>query len=75
VGVEGGVAEIGNTRAGFQGPRERRLGGGLDVSVRLGERFALFAAWHVRRVENRGFRAGEDGVDHVLRLELTRSFR
>lgn len=75
VGVEGGVAEIGNTRAGFQGPRERRVGGGLDVSVRVGERLSLFAAWQVRRVENRGFRAGEDGVDHVLRLELTGSFR
>jgi hypothetical protein len=75
VGVEGAVAEIGNTRAGFQGPRERRVGGGVDVSVRLGERFSLFATWQVRRVENRGFQAGEDGVDHLVRVELTGSFR
>lgn len=75
LGVQGGVTEVGNTREGFQGPRERRVGGGVDVSVRLGERVSLFAAWQVHRVENRGFRAGEDGVDHLVRVELTGSFR
>jgi hypothetical protein len=26
-------------------------------------------------VKNRNFRAGDDGIDHLVRVEVTRSFR
>jgi hypothetical protein len=68
-------AIIGNTAFNFTGPQERRLGGALDVSYRVWDRYALFAQYMVSDVKNRNFRAGDDGIDHLLRVELTRSFR
>ena len=55
--------------------QEKRFGGGVDVSYRFADRYSIFAQWLVSDVKNRQFRAGDDGVDHLLRLELTRSFR
>jgi hypothetical protein len=68
-------AIIGSTVHGFQGPQERRLGGGVDVSYRFWDRYSLYAQYMVSDVKNRRFRAGEDGFDHLVRLEVTRSFR
>jgi Capsule assembly protein Wzi len=68
-------AIIGSTVNSFQGPQEERLGGGLDVSFRFWGRYSLFAQYLVSDVKNRRFVAGEDGLDHLVRLELTRSFR
>ena len=51
------------------------MGGGIDVSWRFWERYSLFAQYLVSSVKNRHFSAGEDGFDHLVRLELTRSFR
>ena len=44
-------------------------------AYRFWDRYALFAQYLVSDVKNRQFRAGDDGVDHLVRLELTRSFR
>ena len=45
------------------------------VSYRSWERYSLFAQYLVSDVKNRQFRAGDDGFDHLIRLEVTRSFR
>jgi len=75
LGVEFDRAIIGSTVNAFSGPQEKRLGGGIDLSYRFWDRYALFAQYLVSDVKNRGFRAGDDGIDHLVRLELTRSFR
>ena len=75
IGLDVERALIGSTVNGFPGPQEKRLGGGVDVSWRFGDRYSIFAQWLVSDVKNRQFRAGDDGVDHLVRLELTRSFR
>ena len=74
LGLEVNRAVIGSTVAGFVGPKERRLGGGIDASYRFWDKYALFAQYQLVDVENRNFRAGDDGLDHLLRFELTRSF-
>ena len=56
-------------------PHESRIGGGIDVSYRFWQRYSLFAQYLVSDVKNRQFRAGDDGFEHLVRLELTRSFR
>jgi hypothetical protein len=75
LGVDIDRAIIGSTTFNFTGPQEKRLGGGLDASYRFWDRYALFAQYLVSDVKNRNFRAGDDGIDHLLRVELTRSFR
>lgn len=68
-------AVIGSTVTGSSGPQEKRVGGGIDVSYRFWGNYALFAQYLISDVENRRFRPGDDGFDHLVRLELTRSFR
>ena len=75
LGVDIDRAVIGSTVINFPGPQERRLAGGIDVSYRFWDRYSLFAQYLVSDVKNRHFRAGDDGFDHLVRLELTRSFR
>ena len=75
LGLEIDRAVVGSTVAGFTGPKERRLGGGLDLSYRFWKRYSIFAQYQVMDVKNRNFKPGDDGLDHLLRLELTRSFR
>jgi hypothetical protein len=75
LGVDLDRAIIGSTTFNFAGPQEKRFGGGIDVSYRFWDRYALFAQYMVSDVKNRGFKAGDDGVDHLVRLEVTRSFR
>lgn len=75
LGLEVDRAVIGNTSAGHPEPKERRTGGGIDLSYRFWDRYSLFAQYLVADVENRNFKSGDDGVDHLLRFELTRSFR
>jgi Capsule assembly protein Wzi len=75
VGFQAERAKIGSTVDGFQGPQEKRLGGGIDISWRFWDRYTLFAQYLVNDVKNRQFRSGDDGLDHLVRLELTRSFR
>lgn len=52
-----------------------QLGGGIDVSYCSWERYSLFAQYLVSDVKNRQFRPGDNGLDHLIRIELTRSFR
>ncbi len=68
-------AIIGNTANNFSGPQEERLGGGIDISYRFWDRYSVFAQYLVSDVKNRRFVAGDNGLDHLVRLELTRSFR
>src|SRR5882724_4644347 len=68
-------AIIGSTALNFPGPQEKRFGGGMDLSYRFWDRYALFAQYLVSSVKNRGFQSGADGFDHLVRIELTRSFR
>ena len=70
-------ATVGSTRRGIFGvlPEERRTGGAVDLSYRFLGRYTLFAQYEVVSVKNREFRAGNDGFEHLLRVELTRSFR
>src|SRR5215467_840040 len=75
LGVDFDRAIIGNTANGFTGPKEERLGGGIDISYRFWERYSIFAQYLVSDVKNRNFRAGDDGIDQLVRVELTRSFR
>ncbi len=75
LGVDFDRAIIGSTTLNFTGPQEQRLGGGIDVSYRFWDRYSVFAQYLVSDVKNRNFRTGDDGIDHLLRVELTRSFR
>jgi len=78
VGLEIDRAIIGSTPfnnlQAFE-PHEQRTGGGIDVSYRFWGRYSLFAQYLVSDVKNRRFKRGDDGFDHLVRLELTRSFR
>jgi len=75
LGIDIDRAIIGSTVQNFPGPKEKRLGGGIDVSYRFWDRYSIFAQYLVSDVKNRNFRADDDGIDHLLRVELTRSFR
>jgi hypothetical protein len=75
IGAELDRATIGNTLRDFTGPQERRLGGAVDVSYRFWERFTVFAQYRLMHVDNRDFRSGDNGFDHLLLVEITRSFR
>ena len=75
LGVDFDRAIIGNTAFNVTGPREERLGGGIDVSYRFSKRVSIFAQYMVSDVKNRNFRAGDDGIDQMVRVELTASFR
>jgi len=75
VGVSGNRAEIGNTTINAGTPRERRIGGGLDVTYRFAQVYAVFAQAQVMYTTNRNFVAGDDGFDGLVLVELTRSFR
>ena len=75
LGVDFDRAIIGNTAFNVTGPREERLGGGIDVSYRFSNRVSIFAQYMVSDVKNRNFRAGDDGIDQMVRMELTASFR
>ena len=66
---------IGSTMNPSPGTQEKRIGGGLDVSYRFLDRYTLFGQYLVNSVKNRGFQSGADGFDHLVRVELTRSFR
>ena len=71
-GVNFDRAIIGNTAFNFSGPQEERLGGSLDVSYRFADRFSIFAQYLVSDVKNRNFRAGDSGIDQLLRVQFTR---
>ena len=73
LGVSYGV--IGSPVANAGAPRERRVGGGADVSWRFWDKTTLFLRTQVAQVDNRNFKAGNDGVDFVVQLEITRAFR
>jgi hypothetical protein len=75
LGVDFDRAIIGNTTFNFTGPQEERLGGGIDLSYRFANRFSIFAQYMVSDVKNRNFRAGDDGIDQMVRVEFTASFR
>jgi Capsule assembly protein Wzi len=75
LGADFDYAIIGNTVQNFPGPKEKRLGGSIDVSYRFWDRYAIFAQYQISDVKNRNFRADDDGIDHLVRVELTRSFR
>src|SRR5262249_49592790 len=74
-GVDFDRAIIGSTANPPAGPQEERLGGGIDISYRFWERYSIFAQYMVSDVKNRNFRAGDDGIDQLVRVELTRTFR
>lgn len=80
LGVDIDRAIIGTVAGGFgpantNAPKERRIGGGIDVSYRFLKKYSLFAQYLLSDVKNRQFRAGDNGFEHLIRLELTRSFR
>jgi len=68
-------AEIGSTVNGVTLPRERRTGGGFDVSWQFGRVYTLFAQALVFYASNRNFVANDDGLDGVVLVELTCAFR
>src|SRR5262245_10577633 len=63
LGVDFDRAIIGSTTFNCSCPQEKRLGGGIDISYRFWDRYALFAQYLVSDVKNRNFRAGDDGID------------
>jgi hypothetical protein len=75
LGLEMDRAVVGSTVKGFTGPKERRVGGGVDLSYRFWDRYSIFGQYQVMDVKNRDFKPRDDGLDHLLRLELTRTFR
>jgi hypothetical protein len=75
LGVDFDRAIIGSTAINVSAPQEKRLGGGIDLSYRFWDRYAIFAQYLVSDVQNRNFRAGDDGIDQLVRVQLTRSFR
>jgi hypothetical protein len=75
VGVEFNRATIGRTVYGFTGPKEQRIGGSVDVSYRFWDRYSLVGQYGLMHTANRDFRPGDDGLDHLLLVQFTRSFR
>ena len=75
VGLTVNRAEIGNTNLGADSPQERRIGGGVDVSYRFRSVYSIFAQAQVMHSTNRNFVSGDDGVDGLVLIEFTRSFR
>jgi len=75
LGVDFDRAIIGNTAFNSTSPQEERLGGGIDVSYRFSNRFSIFAQYMVSDVKNRNFRPGDNGIDQMVRVEFTASFR
>jgi hypothetical protein len=75
LGLELNRATLGRTVQGSEGPKERRIGGAIDVSWNITDRWAAFGRYQLDDVHNRNFRRGADGFDHVMLLEITRSFR
>jgi len=75
VGLDLSRSDIGNTLKNFSGPKELRLGGGVDLSYRFSKDYSLFSAYQFMNRQNRDFKAGDNGIDYLFRLELTRSFR
>jgi hypothetical protein len=75
LGLELTRATIGRTVLGSDDPKERRIGGAVDVSWNITDRWAMFGRYQLEDVNNRNFHRGDDGFDHVVRLEITRSFR
>ena len=75
LGVDFDYAIIGSTTQNFSGPKEKRFGGSIDVSYRFWDRYSIFAQYQISDVKNRNFRADDDGIDQLVRVQLTRSFR
>ena len=75
LGLELVRATLGSTRFEAPSVEERRLGGGMDLSVRFWGAYTLWGQYQLADVNNRNFKTRDDSVEHVLRLELTRSFR
>jgi hypothetical protein len=75
LGLELDRGVIGSTTHSFRGPKERYVAGAIDISYRFSETLALFAQYRLGHTENRDFVRGDNGFDHLLRFELTRSFR
>jgi len=49
---------------------------GIEFSYRLWDKkYSLFSAYQFMNRQNRDFKSGDNGVDYLFRLELTRSFR
>jgi hypothetical protein len=68
-------SEIGNTANLAPTPREKRTGGSLDVTYRFGDVWSLFGQFDVFYSTNRNFVANDNGIDGLMLVELTRSFR
>jgi hypothetical protein len=75
VGAGVRFAEIGNTTINANTPLEKRTGGAVDVTWRFARDWSLFGQFDVMYTRNRDFVSGDDGVDGIVLLELTRSFR
>jgi hypothetical protein len=75
VGAGVRVAEIGNTTINANTPLEKRMGGSVDVTWRFAKAWSLFGQFDLMYTRNRDFVSGDDGVDGIVLLELTRSFR
>ena len=75
LGVTVNRSEIGDTFLNARTPRERRIGGALDVSYRFAQVYSIFAQAQVMYTSNRKYVSGDNGVDGVILFELTRSFR
>ena len=69
------ISEIGNTTINANTPPEKRTGASVDVSWRFGDAWALFGQFDLMYTRNRDFIANDDGIDGVVLVELTRSFR
>jgi hypothetical protein len=70
-------SEIGNTMLNGLAvlPKETRFGGSLDVTYRFLPKWSLFTQLDLFRTTNRNFVAGDTGIDGLVLVELTRSFR
>jgi hypothetical protein len=69
------MAEIGNTTINANTPLEKRLGASVDVSWRFAQAWSLFGQFDLMYTRNRDFVSGDNGVDGIVLLEVTRSFR
>jgi hypothetical protein len=75
LGLELNRVTIGSPVLGFEGPKERRIGGAIDVSWNITDTYAAFGRYQIANVDNRNFQPDADGIDHVVRVEITRAFR
>lgn len=75
VGLEAGYSKIGSThKEALNGPRQKQLFSGIDLSYRVFDNLSLFGRFRLHRFKDLDFIPGNDDTVPLISLEATYSF-